>query len=301
MSNAFEAAEPFLLKSPRFHPSVEPIEAIGEPTMSIRPTSGWRAINLAEVWRFRELAFFLAWRDVKVRYKQTVLGAAWAVIQPLMTMLVFTIFFGRLGGMSKYSTSNYEIFVFSALLPWTFFAGALAQCGSSLITNERLISKVYFPRLLIPMASLGTGLVDFAISFAVMALMMVYFQVGLTLNLLLLPVLICGLVIAALGSGMILASLAVVYRDFRHMIPFLVQIWMFASPVAYPLSIVPEKWRLVYSINPMAGLIGGFRSALLGEQIQSDCLAVSLLSAIILCTIGLSYFRRVERRFADII
>ncbi|HEY3968493.1 MAG TPA: ABC transporter permease [Planctomycetaceae bacterium] len=269
--------------------------------LTLRPTSGWRAINVRELWRFRELAFFLAWRDVKVRYKQTVLGAAWAVIQPVMTMVVFSVFFGRLGGMSQHVDQAYPIFVYSALLPWTFFSGAVSQCGGSLIQSERLISKVYFPRLLIPFAAVGAALVDFAISFAVMGLMMFYYGVAPTANLLLLPALVLATALSALGAGTLLASLSVAYRDFRHVIPFLVQIWMFVSPVAYPLKVVPASWRLAYALNPMAGIIGGYRAALLGEAIPWDCLAVSFAAALALFGLGLMYFRRVERRFADIV
>jgi lipopolysaccharide transport system permease protein len=191
--------------------------------------------------------------------------------------------------------------VYSALLPWTFFSGAVSQCGGSLIQSERLISKVYFPRLLIPFAAVGAALVDFAISFAVMGLMMFYYGVAPTANLLLLPALVLATALSALGAGTLLASLSVAYRDFRHVIPFLVQIWMFVSPVAYPLKVVPASWRLAYALNPMAGIIGGYRAALLGEAIPWDCLAVSFAAALALFGLGLMYFRRVERRFADIV
>ena len=267
----------------------------------IRPSAGWRAVNVSQILRYRELAFFLAWRDVKVRYKQTVLGATWAIIQPVLTMAVFVIFFGRLGGMSQYSDHPYPIFVYSALLPWTFFAGAVSQCANSLIASERLISKVYFPRLLIPLASIGVSLVDFAISFAVMAGLLAIYRVALTWSLLLLPLMVFGTILAAVGVGTLLASLSAVYRDFRYLIAFIIQIWMFASPVAYPLSMIPEFWRLPYSINPMAGLIGGFRAALLGEAVPWSCIATSLSTAAVLFGIGVIYFRRVERRLADVI
>lgn len=272
------------------------------PLFVIRPTSGWRAINFRELWRFRELLLFLTWRDVQVRYKQTVLGAAWAVLQPVMTMIVFTVFFGRLGGMDKDVTFPYPVFVYAALLPWTFFSSSVVQSGQSLIQSERLISKVYFPRLLIPFAAVGAQIVDFAISSVVMACLMGWYGVPPTLNLLFLPLLIAGTLLASLGAGTLLASLAIAYRDFRYVIPFLVQLWMFASPVAYELqNKVPAAWRAAYAINPMAGVIAGFRAALLGEAMPWDCLIISLISATGLFLIGLSYFRRVERRFADIV
>jgi lipopolysaccharide transport system permease protein len=276
------------------------------PLLVIRPTAGWRAIDFAELWRFRELLFFLAWRDIMVRYKQTVLGAAWAVIQPVMTMIVFTVFFGRLGGMARYAPEGvpYQVFVYSALLPWQFFSFGLAHGGISLIQSERLISKVYFPRLLLPFSTVGTGIVDFLVSCCVLACMMRYYQIGLTWNLLLLPVLVVGMTLAALGAATILASLSVTYRDFRYIIPFLAQIWMFSSPVAYPISLVEEHGNLLYycySLNPMAGIIDGYCSAFLGQPIHWDALGVSLTSAAVLFVVGLSYFRRGERRFADIV
>lgn len=273
----------------------------GKPLLVIRPTAGWRSINVRELWRFRELLFFLTWRDVQVRYKQTVLGAAWAVIQPVMTMVVFTIFFGRLGGMNREVGYAYPVFVYAALLPWTFFSGSVSQSGQSLIQSERLISKVYFPRLIVPFAAVGAQIVDFGISFLVMLGIMAWYGIVPSWNALILPVLVAGTTLAALGAGTLLASLSIAYRDFRYVIPFLIQIWMFVSPVLYPWSRVPDEWRLAYAINPMAGLIGGYRAALLGEPIAWDTLGISLGSATILFLIGLSYFRRTERRFADIV
>jgi lipopolysaccharide transport system permease protein len=271
------------------------------PFLVIEPTAGWRSINFRELWRFRELLFFLTWRDVQVRYKQTVLGAAWAVIQPLMTMVVFNIFFGKLGGMDQKIDGPYPVFAYAGLLPWIFFSGSVSHSGQSLIQSERLISKVYFPRLLIPFAAVGAQIVDFGISFLVMLGIMAWYHVIPTWSMLLLPVLVAGTTLAALGAGTLLASLSIAYRDFRYVIPFLVQIWMFVSPVPYSSKEIPEKWRLVYAINPMAGLIEGFRAALLGETIAWDTLGVSLVAAAIIFLIGLSYFRRTERRFADIV
>lgn len=271
------------------------------PVLVIEASTGWQAINFRDLWRYRELLYFLTWRDVKIRYKQTVLGAAWAVIQPVMTMVVFTIFFGRLGGMSQFADAAYPIFVYSALLPWTFFAGAVSQSGQSLISAERLLTKVYFPRLIIPWSAAGGLLVDFAISFAVMLVLMIYYGVPPTMNLLLVPLLVLGTLTAALGVGTFLSALAVAYRDFRHVIPFMVQIWMFVSPVAYPYDIVPEKWRLLYALNPMAGIISGYRSAILGEPFRWGAIGISFAVALTSFIVGAAYFRRVERRFADIV
>ena len=269
----------------------------------IRPTSGWRLVNLAEFWRYRELLYFLTWRDVKVRYKQTVLGALWAILQPVMTMIVFTIFFGRLGGMDKneHVTAAYPIFVYAALLPWQFFASSVTQGGQSLVSSANLIGKVYFPRLIIPVASVGAGLVDFAISFGVMLCLMVAYGVPFTMQLLALPLCVVATLISAVGVGTFLSALTVAFRDFRYVIPFMVQIWMFASPVAYPFEAIPEKWRLLYALNPMAGIISGYRSALLGEPFHWGPFGVSLLVATLMLVIGTFYFRRVERRFADIV
>lgn len=279
-----------------------PQSAVSEPPLLvIEPTPGWRLVNLRELWRYRELLFFLTWRDVKVRYKQTVLGVLWAVIQPVMAMVVFTIFFGKLGKLDQFTTEAYPIFVFAGLVPWNFFGQAVSHSGQSLISEANLLTKVYFPRLIIPCASVGSLLVDFAVSFVVMLGLMIYYGVSPTVNLLMVPVLVFTTIFTALGVGTILSALAVAYRDFRYVIPFMVQIWMFASPVAYPLKIVPEKWQLVYALNPMAGVISGFRSAMLGEPFRWGVLGVSFAVAAILFLIGAFYFRRIERRFADIV
>jgi len=279
-----------------------PLPAAAEPPLLvIEPTPGWRLVNLRELWRYRELLFFLTWRDVKVRYKQTVLGVLWAVIQPVMAMVVFTIFFGRLGKLDQFTTEAYPIFVFAGLVPWNFFGQAVSHSGQSLISEANLLTKVYFPRLIIPCASVGSLLVDFAVSFVVMFGLMIYYGVSPTVNLLMVPVLVFATIFTALGVGTILSALAVAYRDFRYVIPFMVQIWMFASPVAYPLKIVPEKWQLVYALNPMAGVISGFRSAMLGEPFCWGVLGVSFAVAALVFLIGAFYFRRIERRFADIV
>lgn len=210
----------------------------------IEAKTGWRALDLGELWRYRELVYFLIWRDIKVRYKQTVLGAAWAILQPVMTMLVFTIFFGRLGGMSQLTTQAYPVFVYAALLPWQLFSTSVSASGNSLVGSANMISKVYFPRLAVPLAAMGPSVIDFLISCGVMALLMAWYGVVPGASVLLLPLLVVGTLIATLGVGTILSALTVSYRDFRYVVPFMIQLWMFASPVAYPLEKVPESWRL---------------------------------------------------------
>ena len=239
-------------------------------------------------------------RDIKVRYKQTVLGFAWAIIQPVMMMVVFSIFFGRLAQMPS-DGFPYPIFVYAALLPWTFFANSITSSASSLVGSSHLISKVYFPRLIIPLSSIGSGLVDFATATGILLLLMVYYGVSWTLNLLMAPILVAGLVLTALGVGTFLAALNVAYRDFRYVVPFLVQFWMFATPVAYPASLVPAQWQWVLYLNPMAGVIEGFRSTFLGRPFEFSGLLVSLAIAVMLFAAGIAYFEKVERRFADII
>jgi lipopolysaccharide transport system permease protein len=266
----------------------------------IKPTKGWRSLDLTELWAFRELFWVLTARDVKVRYKQTVLGFAWAIIQPVMLMVVFSIFFGRLAKMPS-DGFPYPIFVFAGLLPWTFFANAVSSSGSSLIGSAQLVSKVYFPRLIIPMASVGGGLIDFAIAAGVLLLLMIYYGFGLTINLLMLPLLVAVLILVAVGIGTLLSALTVAYRDFRYVIPFMVQLWLFVTPVVYPTSIVPQDWRWLLNLNPMVGIIEGFRSAFLGGSFDFVALASSLVVAAVMFTIGVAYFEKVERRLADII
>ncbi len=284
-------------------PATAPAPASAAPISRtiIEPRPGWQAINFAEVWRYRELLAFLVWRDVKVRYKQTVLGALWAIIQPVMTMVVFSIFFGRFGGMSQNVQGNYSVFVYAAILPWQLFSNAISQAGNSLIASGALISKVYFPRLIIPISSVGSSLIDFGFSFLVMLGLMIFNGVTITPSILLLPVLLTIALLTALGIGTLLASLVIAYRDFRYVMTFLVQLWMFASPVAYPLSVIPEQYRLIYSLNPMVGVIEGFRACLLGFEMPWASLGVSVLATIFFLVIGLFYFRKTERRFADIV
>jgi lipopolysaccharide transport system permease protein len=268
----------------------------------IEPLRGWVGINGSEIWRYRELLYFLTWRDVKIRYKQTVLGAAWAILQPFMTMVVFSIFFGRLAGLGqKTGGVPYPIYVYAGLLPWTFFANSIATGGNCLVGNSNLITKVYFPRLVIPLASVGAGLVDLAVSFLVLVGMMAYYRTVFSWQLLLVPLFLLGTILAATGVGTILSALTVTYRDFRYVIPFAVQLWMFVTPVIYPPTVVPQRWHLLLSLNPMAGLVDGFRAAFLGTAADWQGIGISLAVSTLLFLGGAVYFRSVERSFADTI
>ena len=267
----------------------------------IQPHRGWVALKLAEVWEYRELLLFLTWRDMKVRYKQTVLGIAWAVIQPLFTMVVFSLFFGRLAAMPS-DGIPYPVFAYAALVPWTFFANGLAQSADSLVGSANLIRKVYFPRLAIPLATVMSGIVDFAIAFVVLLVLMLYYGIAPTTNVLWLPLLLLLAVITALGVGLWLSALNVKFRDVRYIVPFLVQFWLFATPIAYPSSLLREPWRTVYGLNPMAGVVEGFRWALLGSQpAPGPMIIVSFATALVILIAGAFYFRRMEDTFADIV
>jgi lipopolysaccharide transport system permease protein len=259
-------------------------------------------VDLRELWRYRELLYFLTWRDVKVRYKQTVLGAAWAVLQPLATMLVFTLFLGRVSGIAS-TEVPYPLFVFAGLLPWTFFAHAVTASGNSVVGNQNLVTKVYFPRLIIPISAIGAGLVDFAIAFGMLLILMLWYGVPSGVAVVLLPLIVFGLVIAALGVGTLLSALTVAYRDVRHLLPFLVQLWMFATPTIYldVDTVVGERGRMLLPLNPAHGLILNFRQAMLGGPLDGYALAVSGGVSVLLLLAGCFYFRRVERGFADII
>jgi lipopolysaccharide transport system permease protein len=270
-------------------------------SVRIRPRRGWQPLNLAEIWRFRELMFFLMWRDITVRYKQTVLGGCWALIQPVATMLVFATFFGRFGGMASYVTVPYALFAYTGLLAWTYFATTISQAGTSLVSNTNLISKVYFPRLIIPISAAAVGLVDLGVACTLALVLLVWYEVALTIQVFLLPLFLALVVIAAVGVGTLLAALMVAYRDFRHVLGFTVQLWMLASPVAYPVDVIPMKWRLFYALNPLVGIIDGFRAAILGTPLRWDVIAVSAASAIVVLAIAAFHFRAVERRFADIV
>jgi lipopolysaccharide transport system permease protein len=267
----------------------------------IQPSRGWRALDLREVWRYRELAYILARRDVQVRYKQTVLGIAWALLQPLVAMAIFTVFFGNLVGVPS-DGFPYPLFAYAGLLPWTYFANATSNSSESLVANTNLISKVYFPRLIIPLAGVGSGLVDLAIGFALFVVLLAVYGVHATLNLALIPLLVVLVVLAALSVGVWLSALDVQYRDVRYAIPFLIQAWLYATPVVYPASIVPAQFRAIYGLNPMAGVIEGFRWALLGStELDVPLLCVSLAVIVGLLVSGLFYFKRMERNFADVI
>jgi lipopolysaccharide transport system permease protein len=280
----------------------KPPESPGDlQTLTIRPPSGWASIGLRELWEYRELLYFLTWRDIKVRYKQTALGAAWAVIQPFFMMIVFSLFFGKLGGM-KSDGLPYPVFVYCALLPWQLFAFALSESSNSLVGNQNLITKVYFPRLVVPISAVLGGLIDFAIAFVILLGMMAYYRIVPGIAILTLPLFILLAIMTALGVGLWLSALNVQYRDVRYTIGFLTQFWLFATPVAYPSSIVPEQWRWLYGLNPMAGVVEGFRWALLGKADPPGALlAVSVAAVIVLLVGGLHYFRRMEQTFADIV
>lgn len=271
---------------------------VGEVTV-IAPEPGWRAINVASLWRQRELLYFLIWRDVKVRYKQTVIGAAWSVLQPLATMVLFTVIFGRLANIS-FEGLPFPLAVYAGLLPWMFFSSAVSQAGLSLVNQAHLLTKIYFPRLFVPTACIGASLVDFAIGFSVYAGMMVWYWHPPGSNILYLPLLLSLVLITAAGVGLSLASLIVVYRDFRFVVPFMMQLGMFLSAAPFPSDLWPQRYHLALSVNPMFGIIKGFRASLLNQPLDWASLGISSLSALVLFVFGLYYFRRVERRFADI-
>jgi lipopolysaccharide transport system permease protein len=267
----------------------------------LQRSDGWRALDLREIWQYRSLLYFLSWRDIKVRYKQTLLGVLWAIIQPFFTMVVFSIFFGNLARMPS-DGIPYPIFAYVALVPWTLFANALTQSSNSLVQSSNLIKKVYFPRLIIPLSSVLAGTMDFIFAFLVLLGMMLFYGIVPTMNVVWLPFLLlltCG---TALGVGLWLSALNVQFRDVRYTIPFLTQFWLFATPIAYPSSLLSEPWRTLYGLNPMAGVVEGFRWALLGTQTApSPIIIVSSCATCLLIISGLYYFRRMERTFADIV
>lgn len=271
------------------------------PVLVIEPSRGWVGLKLKELWEYRELVYFLVWRDVKVRYKQTVLGAAWAVIQPLFSMLVFTVVFGKLAKMPS-DGIPYPLFSYAALLPWNYFAQGLSGSSDSLVGSANLIRKVYFPRLAIPVAAVCGGVVDFLIAFAVLLLMMGYFGVSPTANVVWLPGFLLLAVVTALGVGLWLSALNVQYRDVKYTVPFLVQFWMYATPIVYPSSLLPEPWKTLYGVNPMAGVVEGFRWALLGVKTPPGAMLwVSVAAAVLLLVSGAYFFRRMEKTFADVV
>jgi lipopolysaccharide transport system permease protein len=271
-------------------------------TVVIEPIRGWAALNLKDLWVYRELVYFLTWRNLKVRYKQTALGASWAILQPFLTMVVFSIFFGNLAKIPSDGVP-YPIFSYTALLPWTLFAKALTDASHSLVQNSHMITKVYFPRLILPLASILSGLVDFALAFLVLFAMMLFYGIYPASAIWTLPLFVLLAMITALGVGIWLSAMNVLYRDIGYVLPFLTQFWMTLTPIAYPASLLPEKWRLIYALNPMTGVVEGFRWALLGSAASAPTgmLAVSSTISVIILITGLLYFRRMERRFADMV
>jgi lipopolysaccharide transport system permease protein len=278
-----------------------PSAAAPVPVMRIEPSKGWASLNLRDLWEYRELLYFLTWRDIKVRYKQTALGAAWAIIQPFFTMVVFSLFFG---GLAKIPSDGvpYPIFSYAALVPWTFFANGLNQSSNSLVGSANLITKIYFPRLVVPLSSVLSGIVDFVLAFIVLLGMMLYYGVVPPINMLLLPLFLLLALVTSVGVGLWLSALNVKFRDVRYVVPFLVQFWLFATPIAYPSSLLQEPWRTLYGVNPMVGVVEGFRWALLAtDTAPGPVVAVSTLIALALLVGGAFYFRRMEKTFADVV
>lgn len=278
--------------------------AIGQlkvPEIRIEPSKGWVSLKLKELWEYRELLYFLIWRDVKVRYKQTVLGVAWAVIQPFFTMVVFSLFFGRLAKIPS-DDIPYPLFSFAALVPWTFFANGLNQSSNSLVGSANLIKKVYFPRLAIPIATVLSGVVDFILSFIMLIGLMYYFGFTPTINVFWLPLFLLLALVTSLGVSLWFSALNVEFRDVRYIMPFLTQLWLFSTPIAYPSSLLSEPWRTIYGINPMVGVVEGFRWALLGTNTAPDSIIIiSSCVAFLLLLSGSFYFRRMEKNFADVV
>ena len=278
-----------------------PQAADGARVIRITPTRGWVALRLGELWEYRELLYFLIWRDIKVRYKQTILGAAWAIIQPFFTMVVFSLFFGKLAGMASDGVP-YPVFSFAALVPWTFFANGLSQASNSLVSSAGLLTKVYFPRLTIPLAAVCAGVVDVLLASVVLLGMMFAFGVAPTANVVWLPALLLLAFVTALGVGLWLSTLNVLYRDVRYVVPFLVQLWLFCTPIVYPSSLIPDRWRALYALNPMVGVVEGFRWALLGTDTAPGlAVGLSALVALALLVSGAFFSRRMEKTFADVV
>jgi lipopolysaccharide transport system permease protein len=271
------------------------------PLTVIEPSKGWVSLRLGALWRFRELLYFLIWRDVKVRYKQTLLGAAWAILQPLATMVVFSIFFGKLARMPSDGVP-YPLFAYVALVPWTFFANGLTLSSNSLVANQTLLRKVFFPRLVIPVSAVASGLLDFAIAFVVLLGLAAKYGITPTAHMVWIPLLVLLALVTALGVGLWFAALNVLYRDIQYVVPFLVQVWLYATPIVYPSSLVPERWRTLYAINPMVGVVEGFRWALLGTgTAPGPMMLVSSAAAVAILIAGLFFFRRMEKSFSDMV
>jgi len=275
--------------------------SFNSPVTIVKPSRGWVSLNLGELREYRELIYFLTWRDIKVRYKQTVLGAAWAIIQPFFTMVVFSLFFGKLAKVPS-DGIPYPIFAYAALVPWTFFANGLSQSSNSLVGSTNLIKKVYFPRLVVPISSVISGVFDFVLAFVVLVGMMLYYGIFPTVNIVWLPLLLLLTLTTSLGVGLWLSTLNVQFRDVRYTVPFLTQFWLFSTPIAYPSSLLSQPWRTLYGINPMVGVVEGFRWALLGtDTAPGPIIIVSSLVALVLLVGGAFYFRRLEKSFADVI
>jgi lipopolysaccharide transport system permease protein len=282
------------------HPTSHTLSLPDEPLFVVEARQSGISFHLKDFWTYRELLYFLIWRDVKIRYKQTLLGAAWAIIQPLLTMVIFTFIFGRVAQIGSEGIP-YPVFAYAALLPWIFFANAITSGGNSIVGSAHLITKVYFPRMIIPVASVGAGLVDFGVALPMLAALMFYYQIPLSLNLLLFAPLVLLTTLLAIAVGMWLSAINVRYRDVKFAMPFLVQIWMYVSPVAYPTSVIPPKWRLVYSLNPFVGIIEGYRAALFGRPFDWKILFMSLTVTLLSLAYAAHQFRKMEKSFADII
>ena len=282
------------------NPSLEEVQTELPAEIIIDSKGPGFRIGLAEFWRYRELLYFLTWRDVKLRYKQTILGAAWAIIQPLFAMLLFTLFFGRLARVPS-DNIPYPLFAYAGLVPWTFFANAITNSANSLVGSTSLITKVYFPRMIIPAAPVLAGLVDLAIAFVLLVPLLIYYRLTITWQLLFLPVFICLATLLAFGVGLLMAALNVKYRDIRYALPFLVQLWLFASPVIYPLSIMPPRWRWLLTLNPMTGIIEGVRSSLFGRPFDWRAIGVSFAVSLFILGFATYFFQSVEDGFADVI
>jgi lipopolysaccharide transport system permease protein len=285
-----------IIKAPTMQLDGQPLK-----TVVIQPSHGWLSLGLKEIWSYRELLYFLVWRDVKVRYKQTALGAAWAIIQPFFTMIVFSLFFG---GLAKIPSNGvpYPIFSFAALVPWTFFANGMSLAANSLVSSSQLVSKVYFPRLLVPSATVLSGLIDFVLAFVVLIGMMLVYGIAPTARIVYLPLFLLLALIASLGAGLWLSAINVQFRDVKYVVPFLAQFWLFITPIAYPSSLLSEPWRTIYGLNPMAGVVEGFRWALLNTDTDpSGITLMSSVAAVVMLVSGAYYFRRMERTFADVV
>lgn len=272
-----------------------------EHEIVLGPPGSWFHLRLGELWEFRELLFFLVWRDIKVRYRQTILGASWAVIQPLLTMVVFSVIFGKLGKLPS-NGIPYPVFTFAALLPWQLFSRSLSEASMSLVGNQHMVTKIYFPRIFLPASSILSGLIDFSISFVVLLILMFFYKIPFTWAMLTVPLFLLLCIISSLSVGLWLSALNVRYRDIKYITPFLIQFWLYATPVAYSTSLIPEQWRFLYGLNPMAGVVEGFRWALLGQQISvGSFMGISIAAVILLFISSLFYFQRMELTFADVV